>query len=83
MAVLVRHACARLGFVRVAVIVQHGDEWRGVVDDGRGFDQTTDPPAGHVGLHLIRDTVAEAGGTLLLDSGTGRGTRVRLSLPEG
>jgi two-component system NarL family sensor kinase len=54
-----------------------------VVDDGRGFDQTTDPPAGHVGLQLIRDTVAEAGGTLLLDSGTGRGTRVRLSLPEG
>ncbi|MFI5047532.1 MAG: diguanylate cyclase [Acidimicrobiia bacterium] len=35
MAVLVHHACARLGFVRVGVIVQHGDEWRGVVDDGR------------------------------------------------
>ena len=35
MAVLVRHACARLGFVRVAVIVQRGDAWRGVVDDGR------------------------------------------------
>jgi diguanylate cyclase (GGDEF)-like protein len=35
MAVLVRHACARLGFVRVAVVVQRGDLWRGVVDDGR------------------------------------------------
>src|SRR5262249_3746132 len=27
--------CARLGFVRVAVLVRRGDEWRGVVDDGR------------------------------------------------
>ena len=35
MAVLVRHACARLGFVRVAVLVRGDDEWRAVVDDGR------------------------------------------------
>jgi diguanylate cyclase (GGDEF)-like protein len=35
MAVLVRHACARLGFVRVGVAVHCGDEWRAVVDDGR------------------------------------------------
>jgi two-component system NarL family sensor kinase len=34
-----------------------------VVDDGRGFEPTTEPAAGHLGLKLIRDTVAEAGGT--------------------
>src|SRR6185436_8383912 len=34
-----------------------------VVDDGQGFETTADPTAGHVGLRLIRDTVAEAGGT--------------------
>ena len=35
MAALVHHACARLGFVRVGVIVRRGGEWHGVVDDGR------------------------------------------------
>jgi len=54
-----------------------------VVDDGRGFDPAAEPADGHFGLRLIRDTVAEAGGTLLVDSGIGRGTRVELSLPVG
>jgi len=53
-----------------------------VVDDGRGFEPTAEPPAGHFGLRLIRDTVAEAGGTLLIDSLVGRGTRIELSLPH-
>jgi len=53
-----------------------------VVDDGHGFESTAEPAAGHFGLKLIRDTVAEAGGTLLVDSLIGRGTRVELSLPH-
>lgn len=53
-----------------------------IVDDGRGFDPAAAPANGHVGLRLIRDTVAEAGGTLLVDSSPGRGTRVELSLPR-
>jgi two-component system NarL family sensor kinase len=53
-----------------------------VVDDGRGFEPTAEPAPGHLGLKLIRDTVAEAGGTLLVDSLIGRGTRVELSLPH-
>jgi two-component system, NarL family, sensor kinase len=52
-----------------------------VVDDGQGFEPSAEPPAGHFGLRLIRDLVTEAGGTLLVDSGIGRGTRVELSLP--
>jgi two-component system NarL family sensor kinase len=52
-----------------------------VVDDGRGFDPSAEPPVGHFGLRLMQDTVAEAGGTLLVDSNIGRGTRVALSLP--
>jgi signal transduction histidine kinase len=52
-----------------------------VVDDGRGFDPAAEPAAGHFGLQLIRDTVAETGGTLLVDSAVGRGTRVELRLP--
>jgi two-component system, NarL family, sensor kinase len=54
-----------------------------VVDDGRGFDPSAEPAVGHFGLRLIRDTVAEAGGTLRVESGTGRGTRVALTLPLG
>ena len=54
-----------------------------VTDDGRGFEPTSQPAAGHFGLKLIRDTVAEAGGTFLVDSGIGHGTRVELSLPLG
>jgi len=53
-----------------------------IVDDGRGFDPAAAPANGHVGLRLIRDTVAEAGGRLLVDSSPGRGTRVELSLPR-
>lgn len=53
-----------------------------VVDDGQGFDPAAEPPDGHFGLKLIRDTVTEAGGTLLVDSLIGRGTRVELSLPH-
>ncbi len=52
-----------------------------VVDDGRGFDPTAAMANGHFGLKLIRDTSAEAGGRLLVDSRIGQGTRVELSLP--
>jgi len=54
-----------------------------VIDDGRGFEPTAEPATGHFGLKLIRDTVAEAGGTFMVDSRIGRGTRVELSLPLG
>ena len=54
-----------------------------ITDDGRGFEPAAEPAIGHFGLKLIRDTVAEAGGTLLVDSHIGQGTRVELSLPVG
>jgi len=47
----------------------------------RGFDRAPAPPPGHIGMRLTRDTVAEAGGTFVVDSRMGRGTRVELSLP--
>jgi len=53
-----------------------------IVDDGLGFDPTAEAAAGHFGLKLIRDTVAEVGGTLQVDSLIGRGTRVELKLPH-
>jgi diguanylate cyclase (GGDEF)-like protein len=35
LAVLVRHSCSRLGFLRVAVLVHREGRWNGIVDDGR------------------------------------------------
>jgi signal transduction histidine kinase len=52
-----------------------------VTDDGRGFDPSAAPAPGHIGMRLTRDTVAEAGGTFVVDSRIGHGTRVELSLP--
>jgi signal transduction histidine kinase len=69
--------------VEVRLTSEAGQVLLTVVDDGRGFDTTVEPAAGHFGLRLIRDTVAEAGGRLLVDSRIGRGTRVALSLPLG
>jgi signal transduction histidine kinase len=53
-----------------------------VVDDRQGFESTAEPGPGHFGPKLIRETVTQAGGTLLVDSVIGQGTRVELSLPH-
>jgi two-component system, NarL family, sensor kinase len=56
-----------------------------VTDDGRGFDaaQRADrAEEGHVGLDLLSDLVAQAGGTLLVRSNPGAGTTVTLEMPQ-
>jgi signal transduction histidine kinase len=58
---------------RVVLVVQ---------DDGQGFDPGVSEKAiadGHVGLRLLSDLVAEAGGELMIRSGPG-GTTVRLEV---
>jgi signal transduction histidine kinase len=55
-----------------------------IVDDGKGFtpkDVARQRAAGHVGTNAIVELAEEAGGTLEIESGTGKGTRVTLSLP--
>ena len=52
-----------------------------VVDDGVGFDTTVEGPRGHLGLRLIQETVADAGGHMEIESTPGAGTRVRATLP--
>lgn len=56
-----------------------------VSDDGRGFDPRAAEgaqAAGHVGLRVLADVVAEAGGTVELASAPGRGTHVRVEVPR-
>lgn len=55
-----------------------------VVDDGRGFaaaDRQRSVAGGHVGLTLLEGVVAQAGGTLSVDSERSRGTTVELEVP--
>jgi signal transduction histidine kinase len=53
-------------------------------DDGRGFssdDLESRRRDGHVGLSLLRDLVADAGGSLRVDSEPGKGTQVAVEVP--
>ena len=55
-----------------------------VADDGRGFGPATREQRraeGHLGLSLVEELAAQAGGSLTVDSSEGGGTRVRLEAP--
>ena len=55
-----------------------------VADDGRGFGPQTREQRraeGHLGLSLVEELAAQAGGSLTVDSSEGGGTRVRLEAP--
>jgi signal transduction histidine kinase len=70
--------------VRVAVGVHDGVVRLVVSDDGRGssdLDRERRLAEGHLGLQLLRDLVAQAGGTMDLDSRPGHGTTLTLELP--
>ena len=55
-----------------------------VRDDGRGFDQAEHErrrAKGHIGLDILRDLVAHAGGTMQIDSTPGQGTNLSIVVP--
>jgi PAS domain S-box-containing protein len=52
-----------------------------VTDDGTGFDPTSRPVPGHLGLSTIAERVQLAGGRLRVDSGPGRGTVLECWMP--
>jgi two-component system NarL family sensor kinase len=53
-----------------------------VEDDGDGFTSTDAAQRrGHLGLSLLADAAADAGGELTVDSQPGCGTRIRLEVP--
>jgi signal transduction histidine kinase len=67
--------------VRVRLTQSDGFLHLEVVDDGGGFDTTAEGPRGHMGLRLIRETVADAGGHMEIESTPGAGTTTRATLP--
>lgn len=52
-----------------------------VADNGKGFDLSAGPPAGHFGLSLMKERVASGGGTLSIRSTSGEGTDVEVLFP--
>ena len=76
----IRHGKART--IRIAGGLD-GDELRfSVWDDGCGFDPERRPglAEGHFGLQGVRERVSRGGGTLVVESAVGRGTKVKVSL---
>jgi signal transduction histidine kinase len=53
-----------------------------VRDNGVGFDPDREPPAGHLGMRLMREAVEEAGGTVTVTSVIGEHTFVTVTLPH-
>lgn len=52
-----------------------------VVDDGAGMDELPEIVEGHFGLEQMRELAEDMGGSLKIESGTGRGTRVHALIP--
>jgi signal transduction histidine kinase len=76
------HKHARPRSVAVCLHRQDDRIVASVVDDGIGFTPVTRVRHGHFGLSLMRERVARLGGDLSIDSMPGRGTAVRLWIPD-
>ena len=66
---------------RLSVHVIEGDVVLTVEDDGRGFDRSVPPRAGHLGLANLHDRAVSVGGSLEISSRPGSGTRIIVRLP--
>jgi two-component system NarL family sensor kinase len=76
-------AHAHAGHVDITLATRANATVLDVADDGDGFDPTATHDAtriGHFGLRGLADLVADAGGSLEIDSAPGRGTRVRVEV---
>lgn len=77
---VVKHAGARRA--RVGLFRDNGTVILEVDDDGSGFEPAGASTGGdHFGLLAMRERVEMAGGSWLIDSSPGHGTRIRAELP--
>ena len=78
----VKHAQPNRIRLRLHQQEQDGQVAVTVSDDGAGFDPAEAEQRHGMGLGLMRERVAELGGTLQLDSTPGEGTSVQVLLPK-
>ena len=76
---VVKHSAARKAWVHVDA--RDGSVLMEIGDNGNGFDARLDHP-GHYGLQSMRTRAEEAGASLTIRSVSGRGTIVRVQLPD-
>ncbi len=76
---LVRHSEARKAALKLTIA--DGEVFGSITDDGRGFDAETMQRKG-LGLLGMEERVRELGGTLVVTSGRGLGTKVEIRLPR-
>ncbi|MGZ8635737.1 MAG: PAS domain S-box protein [Actinomycetota bacterium] len=76
-----KHAHAQT--VQISLRQEGGGVGVSIVDDGSGFDPTTEtaPLPGHVGLPSMRERATLAGGWCRIESAPGEGTRVEYWIP--
>src|SRR5699024_3088184 len=83
----VANARSHAGAASVAITLTYQDDEASVdvVDDGTGFDADAAPPAradgSGYGLAAMRTRIAEAGGTVVVESEPGSGTALRATVP--
>lgn len=79
----VRHA--KPSHIEIVLRFGERDLQMTIQDDGCGFDGQPHPqssgPEGHFGLAGMRERAEEIGGTLVVESAVGRGTRVAVQVP--
>jgi signal transduction histidine kinase len=75
----VAHGAAR--HIDVRLTRSNGRVTLTVSDDGRGFDPHRIGASGGLGLINMRERARQLNGTFELDSGPGRGTTVRVTIP--
>ena len=78
-------AYANADSVRVELTVEDDVARLVISDDGRGFDPAVREQRlteGHLGLSLVEELAREVGGSLLINSSEGGGTRVELEVPS-
>ncbi|MCB2227661.1 MAG: PAS domain S-box protein [Desulfarculaceae bacterium] len=81
---VVKHAGA--GKVSIRLTYSHPTAIMVISDDGRGMDISKDAPAREpssgIGLISMRERVASVGGTIDIRSEPGKGTTIRVALPD-
>ena len=77
---MARHSAA--GHAEIALSAANGGVRLLMADDGQGFDHTATAAAGHHGLANMRARAERLGGTMVIERGSERGTRIIVDIPR-
>jgi signal transduction histidine kinase len=77
---IAKHSRARNAVVRLRRSPRGHELIVEVTDDGVGFDRSV-PQPGHMGLRTMAQRMEQLGGSVMVDTGRGRGTRIAARIP--